>query len=1099
MIENPIEIISKHYLSIKSDQNKTIDVQLKQYIELFHTIIEEATNQDYVNFTTLFSRIAYLGSKFDIPKHILSYAHQFRKGFEAKLITSETISFYTELGEKTCGLLMAVLWQQGNVKDFLLTPRSYDYFKPIQKKYKKYTHLLEVLISEVDTDMKRFLFYDDEDAIEPKTAIYNIHDHNETFTPSIEVLKRNKMLPIHANLLECSIDEDGNFIPQAIVIHPDFLVDVTSIAECFKENRTEPFIYLLNKFKPRETSDSLLVGNMVNVILDELVANPSSVFDDVVHVLFKADPLTWAALDDDSTKRLLADLKDHFRNLQASVNQAFGLEQIGLDHIYLEPSFYSRDYGVQGRLDLLHLPSDRSHSDIIELKSGKTFKPNAYNINESHYIQTLVYDLMITSALEIQQRKNYILYSKYPPPNLRHAPVIKPQQNEAIKLRNQLISIEWLLQNCQAENSILTYIKESNFPHFKGFLLQDVKTFYGIYSSLDSVEKAYFEQYVAFVSREHNLSRTGEHGVYKSNGHAALWLETAEEKKDRFALLSDLSIKYNQSNTENATIVFEKNQQDNTLVNLRKGDIAVLYPSNENHIRPVLKSQIFKCSIIDISNDTITVKLRSKQNNQNIFKSYKQWNLEQDSLDSTFNSMYRSLFSWAAADISFRKLILGRTKPLGQQMIEIDANQFEKKMTNHQVNVLKEMIRSRDFYLLWGPPGTRKTSVMLKNLVLYLYNTTTTNILLIAYTNRAVDEICEANQEVNLPFIRIGSSNSTDPKFHGYLLDQKVSKLNRRHEIVNHVQETRIFVSTVASIVSRPDIFALKEFDTVIIDEASQILEPMIVGFLSKFKRCILIGDHQQLPAVVTQNPIKSRINNAELQAIHIYDTRTSFFERMYMQAESRGDFSRMGILREQGRMHADIMSFVNKYFYDGQLEAIPQNPKQTALSFFEQTEYKYLKKRMYFFNTDSIQQPNWKTNEEEADKIISIIAELIKTYEQNQMILTADSIGVITPYRAQIALIRHKLESSILSQYSSLISIDTVERYQGGARDIIIISFCVNRLSQLNSLVSPSLEGTDRKLNVALTRAREHVIMYGNKDILGNNDVYKALIEWCE
>ena len=103
-------------------------------------------------------------------------------------------------------------------------------------------------------------------------------------------------------------------------------------------------------------------------------------------------------------------------------------------------------------------------------------------------------------------------------------------------------------------------------------------------------------------------------------------------------------------------------------------------------------------------------------------------------------------------------------------------------------------------------------------------------------------------------------------------------------------------------------------------------------------------------------------------------------------------------------------------------------------------------------------------------------------------------NIGVITPYRAQIAQIRSVLEEKGIDPTG--ITIDTVERYQGGARDIILISLCTNTIYQLEALSAHSDEGIDRKLNVALTRAREHVIILGNPILLQENDVYRALMD---
>jgi DNA replication ATP-dependent helicase Dna2 len=105
-------------------------------------------------------------------------------------------------------------------------------------------------------------------------------------------------------------------------------------------------------------------------------------------------------------------------------------------------------------------------------------------------------------------------------------------------------------------------------------------------------------------------------------------------------------------------------------------------------------------------------------------------------------------------------------------------------------------------------------------------------------------------------------------------------------------------------------------------------------------------------------------------------------------------------------------------------------------------------------------------------------------------------SVGIITPYRAQIAQIRQALLQKGMDV--DLITIDTVERYQGGARDIIIISLSTNTAAQFRSLISLSEEGVDRKLNVALTRAREQLIILGNEELLSGNEVYRELMRYC-
>jgi DNA replication ATP-dependent helicase Dna2 len=462
--------------------------------------------------------------------------------------------------------------------------------------------------------------------------------------------------------------------------------------------------------------------------------------------------------------------------------------------------------------------------------------------------------------------------------------------------------------------------------------------------------------------------------------------------------------------------------------------------------------------------------------------------------------MYKNLFLWAAASMEYRRMFLSLAEPRHKEVANVNSY-YTGEMTSHQAYLLKKMITSRDYFLLWGPPGTGKTSVMLKNLVKFLHEKSNENILLLAYTNRAVDEICEAVMSIDdsyaNKYLRIGSRLATHEKFSHQLLDQRVKSLKTRHEILHLLKEKRIYISTVSSIAGKPELFLLKEFDTVIIDEASQILEPMLAGLLSKFKRRILIGDHKQLPAVVTQDGVDSKINDEKLLQHGFLNTRTSMFERMFHQFKKQGWDHAYGILHQQGRMHEDLMEFPNHHFYENNLTLIPDSTRQTEPAFFKTSEQntEYLLTRKNYFDTPEDQDINWKTNLHEAHKCVEILRDLIDLYTLNKMELSTTSIGIITPYRAQIALIRKCMEV-IPEKYSKKITVDTVERYQGGARDIIIISFCINRINQLESLVSLSQEGIDRKLNVALTRAKEQIILIGNKNLLSKSPGHKVLID---
>ncbi|MBK9336461.1 MAG: DUF559 domain-containing protein [Lewinellaceae bacterium] len=231
------------------------------------------------------------------------------------------------------------------------------------------------------------------------------------------------------------------------------------------------------------------------------------------------------------------------------------------------------------------------------------------------------------------------------------------------------------------------------------------------------------------------------------------------------------------------------------------------------------------------------------------------------------------------------------------------------------------------FFLLWGPPGTGKTSVMLRDLVAWILRETNDNLVLLAYTNRAVDEICEAldslGGDIREQYLRLGSRHSTAERFRGQLLSTCIADVRTRAELRAVLEPRRIIASTVASFAQNDKLLEIKKFQRLIVDEASQILEPQLVGLLTRFEHFVLIGDHRQLPAVTTQAPELTRVEDPDLQAIGLTDLRDSYFERLYRRCMVSGLHQNYGQLYRQGRMHADIMAFPNRHFYNGLLQTL--------------------------------------------------------------------------------------------------------------------------------------------------------------------------------
>jgi len=141
------------------------------------------------------------------------------------------------------------------------------------------------------------------------------------------------------------------------------------------------------------------------------------------------------------------------------------------------------------------------------------------------------------------------------------------------------------------------------------------------------------------------------------------------------------------------------------------------------------------------------------------------------------------------------------------------------------------------------------------------------------------------------------------------------------------------------------------------------------------------------------------------------------------------------------------------------------------------------------------------KTNLNEANQVVAICRKLYQEDFDLQRTFHPFDIGIITPYRNQIALIRKQLQETGIAVFSDIL-VDTVERFQGSQRDIIIYSFCVKTENQLNALPNLLEENgklIDRKLNVALTRARKQLHLIGNEDLLKKNELYRQLLDFIE
>ncbi|MEO6190674.1 MAG: AAA domain-containing protein [Saprospiraceae bacterium] len=1044
-------------------------------------------------FNNLRDRLNYLFKSQQISKDVYqrSYAYLYKVDFEYNLLFEEEKSSLLRKGMGILGILM-------NSTETLELPLLLKSYISEQKNELKE----DEIIYQTDTRAKILSLSEDilELTIENEDVkIIKVRTSNIDQITLDQIKKLVKICPssIPIYLHELKL-KDGEWQFGLAVLFPDYLIDVTAISECYSPNTNSVIRQFINLFQARVASKSILIGTAVNEFLDELILNPEQHYKELLLKVFHKYSLDLTALDIEDANEFFKVTEIHFANLKNVINSKFDNIVEKLDDCLLEPSFYSMKYGIQGRLDVL-VTQKNGQYQIIELKSGKPFNVNSEGINHSHHAQACLYNMLLESVYgDLEQFKAWILYSGLSNDNLRVVVDQKSLRKRLMEIRNSIILIHLHLSFTHPnDKTMFDFIRPEVFEEVNHFTKRDGLDWLYVYSGLNEMEKSYIKHYTYFISREMMISKCGLQGNTNVHGLASMWLLGQTEKENQFSLLTNLKIHEIVKNIhESPILTLFKSNSEKAISQFRIGDTLILYPQSADGFG-MLHNLVFKCTLIQIEEQYYFVRLRGRQ-----FSSNNQlWCLESDSMDRPFLYQFSSLLEFAKGSNRYRKLILGIEMPSNRSIGQGNKLSLEA--------VVEKAFNCEDYFLLWGPPGSGKTSFFIRELIEKILLKTEENILLMAYTNRAVDELCEVLENIieKTDYIRVGSRYGAKAIFQNKLYDFRVSTLNSRKDIKELISNTRIFVGTVSSIHGKKELFELKSFDTIIIDEASQILESNIIGLLSRFKRFIMVGDHLQLPSVSTQNEDSTKIENSALKDLGFSTLNESLFERLLRQCKNNNWFHSFDMLHKQGRMHEDIMDFPSKYFYDQKLELIDSNihsrQKAKLSERFTKGSNSFLNNvlkchRTIFISENSTETgTSSKSNLAEAKIVVEIVKELSHLYMENNLQWDHNTCGIITPYRVQISTISALLKENNCDHLP--ITIDTVERYQGSARDIIIISTCVKSISQLEQISSLNKDLVDRKLNVALTRAKEQVILIGNKSILSHSPIYSKLIQEYE
>ena len=977
-------------------------------------------------------------------------------------------------------------------------------------------------------------------ADEPLRVRYNVPQVNDEFAETCGLLWRHAQI----NLLDVAVDESGTLTPSFIILEPDYLLDISSLAECFREYGHHPANYMLARLQAPDNTRPLLLGNIANLFLDEWIhAESEPDYLACMKKAFRSYPIELAACADlrdrEKEREFFADCRRHFDNIRQTVTETFrdsGYELDKTDAV-LEPSYICEALGLQGRLDYMQ----RDMSSFIEMKSGKA---DEYTIRgkiepkENNKVQMLLYQAVLEYAMGKDHRrvKSYLLYTRYP--LLYPARPSWAMLRRVMDVRNRIVANEYGIQLRNTPQYTAERLRDINPETLNERQLDNILWKRYLYPSIDAVtqklhalsplEQSYFYALYNFITKELYTSKSGDIEYEGRAGAAALWLATLEEKNENGEILYDLVIQQNcAADIHKPYLLLERTHTDTgTLPNFRQGDAIVLYERNVSEDN-VTNKMVFKGNIETISDSDIRVRLRAAQQNVEVLPMNSRYAIEHDYMDTSFRCMYWGLSAFLSATKDRRDLLLNRREP------EFDSafNGAIAAADNDFVRITLKAQAAKDYFLLIGPPGTGKTSRALRSMVETFYREGK-EILLLSYTNRAVDEICKMLTAITpeVDFIRIGSELSCDEVYRPHLIENMLESCSTRREVQERMACCRIFVGTVATLSAKTELFRLKTFDVALIDEATQILEPQLLGLLcmrsvaggNAIGKFVLIGDHKQLPAVVLQSSEQSEVQDESLRAIGLCNLKDSLFERLYRNAIKQplacgeeastfnsqlSAFNSFDILCRQGRMNVEVAAFPNHAFYGGLLQPVGLEHQTGTIELSPElstNEFAALLTRRVAFIPSTPEQPmqSAKINHSEAKIVARLAAAVYRQYIfATGCFDAASTLGIITPYRSQIALIKKEIADLGIKELNDVL-IDTVERFQGSERDVIIYSFCVNRVSQLKLLANLTEENgvqIDRKLNVALTRARKQMFITGVPQLLKQNSIYSRLLQSCE
>lgn len=456
-----------------------------------------------------------------------------------------------------------------------------------------------------------------------------------------------------------------------------------------------------------------------------------------------------------------------------------------------------------------------------------------------------------------------------------------------------------------------------------------------------------------------------------------------------------------------------------------------------------------------------------------------------------------------------RDTLLGTLKPGFRELYPVRF----PWLNSTQETAVNRVLCTRDVAIVHGPPGTGKTTTLVEAIYETLHREP--QVLVCAQSNTAVDWIAEKLVDRGLNVLRIGNPTRVNDKMLSFTYERRFeahplytelwsirkelrqlhTKTRRgtyeeRESIRNRISRLRdrstaleiqinadlfssahVIASTLVS--SNHRILAGHRFGTLFIDEAAQALEAACWIAIRKADRIVLAGDHQQLPPT-----------------IKCIEAARGGLERTLMEIVVARKPETVSLLTTQYRMNEAIMRFSSDWFYNGQLQAAPEVRHRGILDW--DTPISWIDTSEMDFKEEFVGENFGRINRQEADLLLCELEKYITRIGGQRILDERIDFGIISPYKAQVQYLRSKLRNNAsLRPYRNLMSINTVDGFQGQERDVIFISLVrANEEGQIGFL------NDLRRMNVAITRARMKLVILGDAATLTRHSFYKKLME---